>query len=311
MAIPDFQSLMLPVLRLTAEGEIRTSDCVERLADAFGLSAEERTHLLPSGRQTTFANRIHWAVAYLGKAGLVERTRRAHYRASPRGREVLATPPERIDVRFLSRFPEFQRYRDAEAEAAREAGTPAPPAVLEAEAAAVLTPDEVMRNAHRQLEAALADDLLQRIRAASPAFFERVVVRLLIAMGYGGSVADIDRALVGGSGDGGVDGVIDQDLLGLDRIYVQAKRYAEGNSVGSGAIRDFFGSLDRYKASKGLFVTTSSFTQSARETADLLSKRLVLIDGTQLARLLIRHGVGCRVEETLHIKKLDEEFFDA
>lgn len=309
MAIPDFQTLMLPVLRLTAEGETRTSDCVERLADAVGLTAEERTHLLPSGRQTTFANRIHWAVAYLGKAGLVERTRRAHYRATQRGREVLAAPPERIDIRFLSRFPEFQRYRDAEAEAAKETGTPAPPASLEAET--VLTPDEVMRTAHRQLEAALADDLLQRIRAASPAFFERVVVRLLIAMGYGGSVADIDRALVGGSGDGGVDGVIDQDLLGLDRIYVQAKRYAEGNSVGSGAIRDFFGSLDRYKASKGLFVTTSTFTQSARETAELLSKRLVLIDGTQLARLLIRHGVGCRVVETLHIKTLDEEFFDA
>lgn len=146
--------------------------------------------------------------------------------------------------------------------------------------------------------------------AGTPAFFESLVVRLLIAMGYGGSVNDLDRALVGKSGDGGVDGVIDQDPLGLDRIYVQAKRYASDNNVGASAIRDFFGSLDRFKATKGLFVTTSSFSSAARETADLLSKRIVLIDGPQLARLMIRHDVGCRVEERLTIKKLGEEFFD-
>ncbi|MCP1539364.1 restriction endonuclease [Methylorubrum extorquens] len=167
-----------------------------------------------------------------------------------------------------------------------------------------------MRAAGRQLDAALASDLLQRVAADTPAFFESLVVRLLIAMGYGGAVTDLGRVLVGRPGEGGVDGVIDQDPLGLDRIYVQAKRYAVDNSVGASAIRDFFGSLDRFKATKGLFVTTSSFTSSARETADLLSKRIVLIDGQQLARLMIRHGVGCRVEETLTIKTLDEEFFD-
>jgi restriction system protein len=129
-------------------------------------------------------------------------------------------------------------------------------------------------------------------------------------MGYGGSFNDVSKALVGGSGDGGVDGVIDQDQLGLDRIYVQAKRYTDGNTVGPGAIRDFFGSLDRFKANKGLFVTASTFTKSARETAELLSKRIVLIDGDQLTRLMIRHSIGCRIEETLHIKKVDEEFFD-
>ncbi len=309
MAIPDYQTLMLPVLRCVALGEIRTSDLVERIADQFTLSAEERSQLLPSGRQAIFANRIHWAVAYLGKAGLLDRTRRAHYQITSRGREVLATAPDRIDNRFLSRFPEFVRFQDAGAKADTDsAGT----TELETgtEPSITLTPDEVMRAAHRQLEASLADDLLQRIRNGTPAFFEQVVVRLLIAMGYGGSVTDLDRALVGGSGDGGVDGVIDQDPLGLDRIYVQAKRYADGNNVGAGAIRDFFGSLDRFKANKGLFVTTSGFSPSARETADLLSKRLVLIDGAQFARLLIRHGVGCRVEEVLHIKKLDEEFFD-
>ncbi|HYG89564.1 MAG TPA: restriction endonuclease [Azospirillum sp.] len=309
MTIPDFQTLMLPVLRAAADGEVRITDIVERLADEFALSPEDRSHLLPSGRQTTFANRVHWAKSYLGKARLVELTRRAHFRITDRGREVLAAPPDRIDIKFLTRFPDFQRFREVEAKASAEDG--ATSSVADQEPDVVLTPDEVMRGAHRQLEAALADDLLQRIRGGTPAFFESLVVRLLIAMGYGGSVAEMDKALVGGSGDGGVDGVIDQDPLGLDRIYVQAKRYADGNNVGAGAIRDFFGSLDRFKASKGLFVTTSTFSISARETAELLSKRIVLIDGTQLARLMIRHGVGCRVEEVLHIKKLDEEFFES
>ncbi|XKH34045.1 restriction endonuclease [Azospirillum doebereinerae] len=279
---------------------------MERLAEEFTLSPEERSHLLPSGRQTTFANRVHWAKSYLGKAGLVELTRRAYFRITDRGREVLAAPPDRIDIKYLTRFPDFQRFREAEA----ATGDDASPALTGQPADSALTPDEVMRSAHRQLEAALADDLLQRVRAGSPAFFESLVVRLLIAMGYGGSVAEIDKALVGGAGDGGVDGVIDQDPLRLDRIYVQAKRYADGNTVGAGAIRDFFGSLDRFKASKGLFVTTSTFTGAARETAELLSKRIVLVDGTQFARLMIRHGVGCRVEEVLYIKKLDEEFFE-
>lgn len=147
-----------------------------------------------------------------------------------------------------------------------------------AETVSALTPDEIMRNAYRRLEVALADELMQRIRSNTPEFFESLVVRLLVSMGYGGSVTDVSKALVGGTGDGGVDGVIDQDQLGLDRIYVQAKRYAEGNTVSSGAIRDFFGSLDRFKASKGLFVTASTFSSSARETAELLSKRIVLID---------------------------------
>lgn len=157
----------------------------------------------------------------------------------------------------------------------------------------------------------MTDDLLQRVSGGSPAFFERVVVQVLLAMAYGGSVGAIDRALTGGSGDGGVDGVIDQDPLGLDRIYVQAKRYQDGSPVGLGAIRDFFGSLDRVRATKGLFVTTSTFTASARDTAEMLSKRIVLIDGVQFARLMLSHGVGCRTEETLAIKRVDEDFFDA
>jgi restriction system protein len=166
-----------------------------------------------------------------------------------------------------------------------------------------------MRAAHRRIETALGQDLLDRVRAAPPDFFERLIVNLLLAMGYGGSTEEAGRAL-GRSGDDGVDGVIDQDALGLDQVYVQAKRYAIGNTVGPGAIRDFFGSLDRHKAAKGLFVTTSNFSGSARETADYLSKRIVLIDGEHLTRLMIRHNIGCRIEETLHICKLDEDFFE-
>lgn len=296
---------MLPVLRLAAHGEVRISDAVEQLAIEFHLSPEERSALLPSGRQTTFANRIHWAKSYLGKAGLIELTRRAHFKVTKRGSEVLASPPERIDIKFLSQFPEFLKFRETENSDDAQAEL----AVSQAPDA-ILAPDEVMREAHRELESALADDLLQRMRASTPAFFESLVVRLLVAMGYGGSVVDVEKAIVGAAGDNGIDGVIDQDLLGLDRIYIQAKRYADGNSVGSGAIRDFFGGLDRVKASKGLFVTTSTFSSAARETANMLSKRIVLVDGVQMARLMVKHGVGCRVEETLDLKKIDEEFFE-
>lgn len=306
LAIPDFQTLMLPVLQSAAAGEVRISDVVEKLADEFHLSAEERSHLLPSGKQTTFANRVHWAKSYLGKANLVELTKRAHFRITDKGREVLAASPERIDIKFLSRFPSFQKFRETSSDAGEGEAAPSPAG----DTSSTLTPDEVMRDAHRELNEALADDLIQRIQSGTPAFFESLVVRLLVAMGYGGSVGNVSNALVGGTGDGGVDGVIDQDALGLDRIYVQAKRYADGNTVGAGAIRDFFGSLDRFKATKGLFVTASSFSKSARDTAAQLSKRIVLIDGDQLTYLMIQNGVGCRIEETLHIKKLDEEFFE-
>jgi len=303
MAIPDFQTLMLPVLRASEAGEVKISDVVKQLADQFQLTPDERSALLPSGTQTTFANRVHWAKSHLGKAGLVELTKRAHFRITDRGREILSNPPERIDIHFLNQYPEFRAFR-----AINRAGEESPVAG-EAIQSADMTPDELIRNAHEQLEEELGLELLARVTGAPPDFFERLVVQLLIAMGYGGSTAEAGKAL-GRSGDGGVDGVIDQDALGLDRIYVQAKRYADGNNVGPSAIRDFFGSLDRFKASKGLFVTTSSFSSSARDTAEMLSKRIVLIDGRQLARLMIRYSVGCRVEETIHLKKVDEEFFE-
>ena len=307
MAIPDFQTLMLPVLKLAAEKEWRVAETIERLADEFKLSSEDRTALLPSGRQTTFSNRVAWAKSYLVQAGLIQpTTKRAHFVITEQGKKVLANPPDRITIKFLSQFPEFRKFREPSGSETASTETTSSEVVQDAS----LTPDEVIRTAHEQLEQQLAEELLAKIRVGTPAFFESLIVRLLFAMKYGGSVTEINKALVGGSGDGGVDGVIDQDALGLDRIYIQAKRYADGNTVGASSIRDFFGSLDRFKATKGLFVTASSFTASARETATLLSKRIVLVDGSQLTRLMIRHCVGCRVEETIEIKAVDDEFFE-
>lgn len=292
---------MLPVLRASASGEVKISDVVSQLSSELKLTDEEASELLPSGKQTTFANRVNWAKSYLGKAGLITLTRRAYFKASDRGHQVLFAPPEKINIKFLETFPEFIAFREASNSSTM---TPSPePASLKD-----LTPDEVIRSAHAELDESLGAELLAKILAAPPDFFERLVVQLLIAMGYGGSAIEAGKAL-GKSGDGGVDGVIDQDALGLDRIYVQAKRYTD-IKVSSGEIRDFFGSLDRFKASKGLFVTTSNFTQSAKETAELLSKRIVLLDGPLLTRLMIKFNIGCRVEETVQIKKLDEEFFE-
>ncbi len=311
--IPDFQTLMLPVLRSSANGEVRISDVVDQLAKEFHLSQEERSQLLPSGRQARFANRVNWAKSFLGKAGLVELTRRAYFCISQRGRDVLVQNPERIDIKYLKRFPEFKAFRETTNDAA-EVGDPTDSPENGNDVIAItesLTPDEIMRQAHSQLESSLATDLLQRLRTGTPTVYEKAVCQINIGMGYGGgSVIDLEKALVGGAGDGGIDGVIDQDLLGLDRIYIQAKRYADGNSVGPGAIRDFFGSLDMRKASKGVFVTASTFSSQANDTVKQLGKRIVLIDGIQLARLMIRHHVGCRVEQTLAIMELDEEFFE-
>ncbi len=305
MTVPDYQALMLPVLAASSQGEVRISDVRNNLAKRLELTPEDLDQQLPSGRQGLFENRVHWAKFYLSKAGLVENTRRGHFVITALGRQVLDEHPTRLDNESLNRFDAFKRFKEQSAERTNlDQSLPE-----SARTSATETPDEVMRIAHKQIESSLAQELLDRIRAAPPDFFERLIVRLLLSMGYGGSVADAGRAL-GRSGDDGVDGVIDQDALGLDRVYVQAKRYALGNNIGSGAIRDFFGSLDRHKAAKGLFVTTSSFSPSARETADFLSKRIVLIDGGLLTELMLRYNVGCRVEDTLHIKKIDEDFFE-
>ena len=299
MPIPDFQSLMLPVLEVAADGQDHAgSALIAAMADRFGLTEAERAELLPSGRQQTIANRVHWAITYLAKCGLLERPRRGFARITARGREVLAERPARVDLKYLARFPELERFRAGEGER-----TPAP--VIEP-AATTATPDERLRQAHQEIEATLRADLLARVLAQPPAFFEAVVVDLLVAMGYGGSHGRSAR--LGGAGDGGVDGVIDQDALGLDRVYVQAKRYTD-KPVTPADIRNFFGSLDAMKAAKGVFITTSSFTRDARDQAEKLTKRIVLIDGEQLAARMLQFGVGVRIEERVEIKKIDEDYF--
>jgi restriction system protein len=304
MTVPDYQALMLPVLKAASNGEVRIADVRAKVGEQLGLTAEDYALRLPSNRQGLFENRVHWA-KFLGKAGLIEATRRGYLKITPRGEQALRANVAQIDNKYLSQFDEFRQFTEKSAPSTEQ-----DPLRLEPELTTQTeTPDVVMRVAHKQIDASLAQDLLDRIRAAPPDFFERLIVSLLLNMGYGGSAADAGRA-IGRSGDDGVDGVIDQDALGLDRVYVQAKRYKQGNNIGSSAIRDFFGSLDRHKAAKGLFVTTSTFSPSARETAEMLSKRIVLIDGDQLTTLMIRHNVGCRVEETLHIKKIDEDFFE-
>ena len=300
MAIPDFQSLMLPVLRASADGEVKTSDVVSTLGFSLKLSEQELSELLPSGKQTTFANRVNWAKSYLGKAGLVTLTRRGFFQISQKGKDVLKSPPGALNTKYLEMLAGFKIYQPN--------GDGIKSVPQNSPTVDDLTPDERIRSARDELEAALSAELLEKILAAPPSFFERLVVQLLVAMGYGGSAADAGRAL-GKTGDGGVDGVIDQDALGLDQIYVQAKRYTDAK-VSPGEIRDFFGALATFKASKGLFVTTSSFSPGAREAAARLPNKIVLIDNIQLTRLMIRFDVGCRVEEAVYIKKIDEEFFE-
>jgi len=307
MAIPDYETLMLPVLKVAGDGqEHRIGDVVDQLARDFGLTEEERQQILPSGKQATFANRVGWAKTYLVQAGLLEATKRAHFKITNRGKKTLAGNPSRIDGQFLSQFPEFIQFKERGKAPGTEVLThdgEAPRAPLQAE-----TPDELLRSTVKQIETALKKELLDRILAAPPAFFEGLIVALLLAMGYGGSREEAGK-IVGRSGDGGIDGVIDQDALGLDRVYVQAKRYVADNAVSEPEIRAFSGSLGAAKANKGVFVTTSYFTQPALNFAERHPFKIVLIDGERLAALMVRHNVGVRVDETLYLKKIDEDFF--
>jgi restriction system protein len=292
---------MEPVLRLAAKGEVRISDTIERLADEFGLSQDERAELIPSSGQTVLYNRAQWAKTYLKQAGLVEPTRRGYVQITERGKAALADTSTRIDTKFLRTFPEFQAFQSR--------GKPTDETSVPVSVDATATPEEILRDAYDRIASSIASELVERLRSGTPAFFERAIVSLLLAMGYGGSSRDAGRA-IGQSGDDGVDGVIDQDPLGVDQIYVQAKRYADGNQVGPAAIREFFGSLSLKKAQKGIFVTTSGFSKSAVETARQIGARIVLIDAEQLGRLMVRHNVGCRDQEVLSIKRIDEDFFE-
>lgn len=253
MPIPDFQTLMLPVLRLADAGEIKVAEAVDRIADEFALTDQEREELLPSGRQAKIANRVHWSVTYLVKAGLVERPRRGHFAITPKGKSVLSSPPERIDIAFLSQFDGFDEFRT-------KANDDHPAEVEPTQELAAGTPEERMEAAFEDLNAALREELLERILVMHPTAFEKLIVDLMLGMGYG---ANGSGERLGRTSDGGIDGVINEDVLGLDIIHLQAKRYATGNSIGVEKIREFAGALDERGATKGVFVTTSHFAPAA------------------------------------------------
>jgi restriction system protein len=305
MPIPDYQALMLPILKRAASGEMRILEAEKQLGDEFGLSADEREQLLPSARQRVLHNRAHWAKFYLMKAGLVSFPKRGTFVATDAGKQLLATNPSHIDVGVLRQYPSFEEfYKGAHADDDQfSAPIAAPPAQ------SAITPEEQIERAFVTLHSALRTDLLQRIFQNSPAFFEQLIIDLLVKMGYGGSRPDAAKQL-GGSGDEGVDGVITEDRLGLDRIYVQAKRYAEGNVVGRPAVQSFVGSLVGKGATKGVFVTTSKFSGEALEFARHLPQRVILIDGERLTELMIEHDVGARLNRAIEFKKLDEDYFD-
>jgi len=312
VTVPKFHELMRPVLAASADGEQSISTLVDVLADRLSLSDEDRKALIPSGKQTVFGNRAHGAKSHPLPAGLVRATRRAHFVITDAGREALTDGPDPLTIDHLMQFESYRDFRTrkrgdtAASSTVRSGSALSDPQDDPSDGA---TPDEDLIAAHEEIEANLASDLLDRVRAASPAFFEGLLVDLLTAMGYGGATGEMGRTL-GQSGDRGVDGVIDQDPLGVDQIYIQAKRYAVGNQVGAGDIRDFFGALNLRRASKGIFFTTSRFTPEAHRTAADLGMRIVLIDGTKLGRLMIRYGVGCIARRTLELKEIDESFFD-
>lgn len=306
MAIPDYQTLMLPVLQYAANGETKVGDIEPKLADQFGLTAEERDQLLPSGRQKVLHNRIHWAKFYMAKAGLIDSPRRGRFTASEAGRALLSRNPAHIDVETLLKYPAFQAFYRSGGEAS--VARPPAPQHETFRPTDEATPEESIETAVVALQGALRADLLSRILDNSPAFFEGVIIELLLSMGYGGDRRDAAKRL-GRSGDGGVDGVIDEDRLGLDRIYVQAKRYASTVTVGRPEVQGFVGSLVGLGAHKGVFVTTSTFSQSAVEYVRHLAQRVILIDGQRLAELMIEHNVGVRISRTVEVKRLDEDFF--
>jgi restriction system protein len=304
MAIPDFQTLMLPLLKLLGDGrEHRFADAVDALADEFGLSQDERAKMLPSGRDRLIRNRVGWARTYLGKAGLLRAARRGFLQITDRGREVLTSNPGRVDMKFLERFPEFLQFRELRRErsdAEPDVGPTIPATSAEA------TPEEVLDTSYQRLRAELEADVLDQVRACSPSFFERLVVELLVKMGYGGSLLDAGQA-VGRSGDGGIDGIIKEDRLGLDAIYLQAKRWE--SSVSRPEIQKFAGALQGHRARKGVFITTSSFTREALEFAKSIDSKIVLIDGITLARLMVDHDLGVTTIRSYEIKRIDSDYF--
>jgi restriction system protein len=306
MPVPDFQSFLRPVLELLKNGNVlHMREIRESTASHFKLSDVDVAELLPSGRQSRFNNRVAWAVSFLNAAKLIERPGRSQARITPRGTEELKSAPARITVRYLLKYPEFQAFRSGQLNESAAAGTEE----TESSEGPSLTPLEQMEAAYGRIRAELATDLLERVKMATPAFFERLVVDLLLRMGYGGSRKDAGSA-IGRTGDDGIDGIIKEDRLGLDLVAIQAKRWSDG-TVGRPDVQAFSGSLDGQGAKKGVFITTSKFSAEAREYVKRIGdKKIILIDGVQLAELMIDFGVGTAIEDTYEIRKLDSDYFD-
>lgn len=305
MAVPDYETLMLPVLNALADGEPKSAAALrEAVAPAVGVTAEDRAERIPSGARL-FDNRVHWAVTYLVQARLIERPKRGVVQITERGREVLRESPARIDGDLLTRFPEFVEFKNRRTGSRPRTGTSDDGTTTRRPE----TPKERLSEAVEEANGAVAEELLRRIREREPAFLEDVVLELLTAMGYGGREGAAEH--LGQSGDQGLDGVIRQDALGLDRVYVQAKRYAADRAIGRPEIQAFVGALQGAQADRGIFITTSRFTNDAEDYAERVAARLVLIDGQHLGDLMVRHSIGVQAEETFVLKQIDEDYFEA
>ena len=300
MAIPDFQSVFLPLLKACADGQEHTKqELLPLLARQFGLTDGDLAVKLPSGKQGMFDNRVGWAKSYLKQAGLLEIVGRGVFRITVRGLQVLNENPQPLNVRYLKRFPEFVAFNAGKL---KDESKPTESAALNPE-----TPDELIAGGYKQLREALALEVLDRIKSVSPSRFEELVVELLLKMGYGGTQEDAGR-VVGKSGDGGIDGIINEDRLGLDVIYIQAKRWEA--DVGRPEIQKFVGALAGNKASKGVFITSSGFSKGAAEYASQVNHRVVLIDGPMLAELMMDHDLGVSTKDVYTVKRLDTDYFE-
>jgi restriction system protein len=298
MAVPDFQSVMLPLLRVVGDGQEHTlSETIETLAQQFGLTQDERREMLQSGNQSRFDNRVGWARTYMKKAGLLEITGRAKFRITPRGIEVLKKKPDRIDIKFLKQYPEFLEFQNLSRQHVDEE---------EDEKKRSETPEEVLEASYQKLRRDLAHDLLERVKSSPPRHFENLVVDLLLAMGYGGSRKDAGEA-IGQSGDGGIDGIIKEDKLGLDVVYIQAKRWEA--TVGRPVVQAFAGSLEGQRARRGVLITTSQFSQDAKDYVTRIEKKIVLVDGEQLAQLMIDHDIAVAEVARYTVKRVDLDYF--
>lgn len=301
MNIPDFQSVMLPILKTTASGEvINKHDIVTQVSDAFGLTTEQRAELLPSGKQAVIKNRVNWAITYLQKAGLLTSPKRVHVQITELGRSVLAQNLDKINVKFLKQYDSFLKFHTAKPSVKESTENTQADDLPE-------TPDEQLQQAYQSLNNSLAEELLDSVKQLTPQAFEQLVVDLMIAMGYGGARKEAGQATKL-TGDDGIDGIINEDKLGLDSIYLQAKRWE--NTVHRPEIDKFIGSLTRQGASKGVFSSTSDFSQGAKDSVSGLNLSVVLVDGRNLAELMIEYNLGVSVKETYQVKTLDSDYFD-